>query len=305
MSRLPANGILPPPPWRLRDEFVREQRMRALWALFGALLAGLYLYWWGIVRLLDVRRDHAIHDAQHVTADAQWYGVQRHGIGRATPLMGTTTIGDVSFQLESGRPCFRRLDLWTTGDFDTTAPLVVYHDPSDPSRWTTNWSIEQTGSRLVQAGLAAAIFAGITAWLVLRSLRAIRLLRIARRVTSNGVAALGVVESHRVVENERRSSTVYRVVVENDDGRTWRVSASYPKGAGRPLTLPGRRVLLLVGEGDAREGLVLRQDLWPLRLSDEAVQHACDVLRQIDPDAGWRTSSTVKGLRLSTGRGRA
>jgi len=305
VSRLRANGILPPPPWRLRDEFVREQRVRAAWALVGALFGGLYFWDWGARRLLEVWRDHAVVDGNHVTVDAEWDGVQRRGFGRASAILGTTTVGRVIFQLENGRSSYSRLELWTTRDFDTSAPLVVHYDPNRPSRWTTNWSIEQTNGRIVQAGLAAVVAGAFATWLVLRCLRAVLLLRMARRVTPNGVAALGVVESHRVVENERRSSTVYRVVVENDDGRTWRVSASYPKGAGRPLTLPGRRVLLLVGEGDAREGLVLRQDLWPLRLSDEAVQHACDVLQRIDPEAGWRTSSTVKGLRLSTGRVRA
>ena len=298
MTALPASGILPPPPWRLRDEFVREQRRRAAVWFVGALAAGAYLVGYGVLAAIAIVRDMSLHAGETVAVPASWDGTQGHSFGSARFLFGTTTVGRVTYWTENGRPWSRPLELWTMSEFDTSEPIVVLHDPQDRSRWTTNWSIEQLGNRAAQCGLALVVIGGATLGCLWRAVCAVRLLRTAQRVAPDGTAAIGTIEGTKQHEGRYESSTSYRVRVELADGRSINVRASYLKRAGRPLTLPGRRVLLLVGTG-GREGLVLRQDLWPLRLSDDAVAHACEVLQRVDPDAGWRTTTTLKGLRLS------
>lgn len=299
MSRLAANGILPPPPWRLRDEFVREQRRRIAAWFAGSAVALAACHAYGTSHAFAILRDLSIHGGETTTVAAQWDGVQGGFMGRMRILWGTQTAGRVSFHPEDGRPWVRRLELTTMFEFDTSRAIHVEFDAADRSRWTTDWSVEQAGNRGAQAGLMILLTGAFLVGCLLRFVRAVRLLRAARRVAPDGEAVVGVIEDSRLRSGRHESSTIHRVRVDLGDGRSFRVSASYPVGAGRPLVLPGRRVLLLVARGEHPGGLVLRQDLWPLRLSDEQVQHACDVFRQVAPGLGWRTTQTVKGLRLS------
>jgi hypothetical protein len=128
-------------------------------------------------------------------------------------------------------------------------------------------------------------------------LHAVWSLRRARQVARHGTVGIGAVEGMLERAQKQGSTRIWRVRIDDESG-SWRLRGRFPVGAGQPLHLPGGRVLVLVVRGQ-RVGLVLRQDLWPLKLRDDDVERVAAVLRELAPDAGWRTTATAKGTRLT------
>lgn len=289
--------LLPPPTWRLHPEFVRQQWRRSV--LFAVLAAGaLTLVSPKIQHLVQVCRDHAVRAAANVVVPAHWSGSQGP-CGR----FGYTTAGTFYYRLQNAKagdlPRFGRLELETHTRFDDTAPLTVAYAADDPSHVVTNWAIEQTWNRVVGVLPETLIFLGVAGWFAHLAVDCVRALRLARRVAPDGIALLGTLRGQTTSTwKGQLQARHYRVEVERE-GKTWTVRAAFPAGSGSPLPLPGKLTLVLVPAHGAARGLVLRQDFWPLRLDDDEVERAAAVLQQLDPDAGWRVSSTSKGKRVT------
>ena len=288
-------GILPPPPWRLQPAFVLRQR---LWAgLIPVGVVGLAFVLWEFGgQAAAIRRDEAIHVGPTVRVDATWVGKQLPG-WRLTP---TTTVGRVVYTEVAGERRIRALELETSSGFATNTPLHVFYDPNEPSRWTTNWSIEQATNRWFASAKRLVVFGTGVLVLLWLGLRAVAQLRLARLVAREGVERVGVFEQATPTHRKGRLfATRYRVLVPDPDGQPRRITVWYPAHQGRPLFLPNDCVLLLVAERHGMRAQVLRHDLWPLQLADADLARACDILKLIDPTAGWRVAGGKGCLRLT------
>jgi hypothetical protein len=286
--------LLPRPPWRLHADFVRGQQRRV--ALFFALALGAGFYAQRrAADLVAIANDCAVHAAADVTVSASWQGTQTRS-GR----LGCSTTGWVSYQFENGLWASHHLELDTAWPFPTSRLSVAYVR-AEPSRWVTSWAVEQTWNRFWAALLWLGCSGALTGWALWCAVANTRLLRLARDVAADGVVRLGTWLGHERKTDRRHKLAAlrHRIRVATPEGRQYDVYATFPAGAGAPLILPGKRAVVIVPADGARSALVLRQDLWPLHLRDEDAARTGELLHQVDPDAGWRTSMTTRGLRVS------
>ena len=291
----PDLGLLPAPPWRLQRAFVRRQRLWSwLIPLGGGALAVLLTLQIG--EALAIVRDGAIHAGTTVQVEAEWDGAQMPG----WRFLPASTVGRVSYVQVDGTWQRRDLTLSTATKFNVRSPLRVYYDPNDPSRWVTNWAVEQTANRWTACIQVLLLFGAGLLWLLWLGVRAFTLLRLARSVASHGTEAFGTLVGTKAHHRKGRlTAKSYRVRLDGADGVGRHTTASFPAGAGRPLFLPNDRVLVLCAAENPGRALVLRQDLWPLWLTDEQVSRACAILQRLDPTAGWRTTMTTRGMRMT------
>jgi hypothetical protein len=230
-----------------------------------------------------------------VTVPASFQGTQT----RSGPLLHSTS-GWVTYQFGDGRWAGHQLEFDTVWPFPTSG-LTVAFVRAEPSRWVASWAVEQAGNRFWAALLWLGISCALTAWALWCAVANRRLLRLARDVAADGVVRLGKWLGHerKTDRRHRLAALRHRIRVTSPEGRQYDVHATFPAGAGAPLMLPGKRAVVIVPADGARTALVLRQDLWPLHLRDDDAARTSELLQQVDPDAGWRTSMTTRGLRVS------
>src|SRR5262249_29045896 len=150
------------------------------------------------------------------------------------------------------------------------------------------------GHRTWNRGAVACGILGMGA--VAAGWRSLRQRRLAAIVARKGEDILCPVLGTQALRTAER----YQVEVPGILGRpAHRVTAVFPSRLGRPFFVRGgSHALALVVEDLPEQALVLREDLWPLLLSDEQRENVCKRLRQVDPDGGWRLARSRSGLRL-------
>lgn len=170
-------------------------------------------------------------------------------------------------------------------------PFVVRARPDDPATFCSSWQQHTHDQRLILTalfGLLMLLFAALP-WLLARSFS--RQLTLLVALAHDGRAIrLPIVREQTVHEHGARTRTVVTVELAHA-GRRRRVHTWFADREGGPFRIGDDAVLALWSPQQPLRALVLRCDLWPLRLAPDLV----DAVRQRLQQAGESSSPGSNG----------
>jgi hypothetical protein len=253
---------LPPGPWPLRRGFVLWRTVLApVLAAAGVLLAVLAASstWNGARQLLD---EAQVAASANGSADARFVGRVNARGWRGTGLF--QTFEGMAIATDDGRRVAAGVSfaLVVSSREDLPPLRVLYRDASHAT--TTNWHVATRGERWVALGLgllamiAAALAPLWVAWGMWRRAR------VAAAIAGDGLEVLATVDAvpARAWLGRPRWSLFASWEL---DGERFRQRIHDEPRHGGPLTVDERAVLLVSRHRPDR-ALVVREDLWPLRL---------------------------------------
>lgn len=170
-------------------------------------------------------------------------------------------------------------------------PFVVRVRPDDPATFCSSWQQHTHGQNLVLAALFAGLMLlfAVLPWLLARSF-AHQLALLAALAQDGRAIRLPIVREQTVHEHGARTRTVVTVELAHA-GRRRRVHTWFAVREGGPFRIGDDAVLALWSPQLPLRALVLRRDLWPLRLAPDLV----DAVRQRLQQAGESSSPGSNG----------
>jgi len=150
-------------------------------------------------------------------------------------------------------------------------PFVVRIHPDDPATFCSSWQQHTRGQRSLLTGcfaLLMLVFAAVP-WLLARAFSG-QLALLAALERDGRAIRLPIVAEQTVHEHGTRTRTVVTVELAHA-GRRRRVHAWFALREGGPCRIGGAAVLALWSPQQPLRALVLRCDLWPLRLAPDVV----------------------------------
>ncbi|MBL8756298.1 MAG: hypothetical protein JNK15_23585 [Planctomycetes bacterium] len=264
-----ATAWLPKGPWQVDPGYVRGKRIRG-WLLRCVALAIAVAYaFFAQGEIGDLRRDAAIaDDPAAIEVGADFDGRVESRWGLFAQYRGT-----VRFRTADGRPHSGKVDFSTMTEIDTKAPLTVRFVPGKPDEFVISWAAAAVGSRwlslVVLAGFGLVLFPGMLWWLA-SGLLAQAALALALAVDGEQ----HVLRLVRVEEHKQYGRLVHRRFVAEMPGAK---KSSFAYGVWKPkegtaCLVPPDGVLVVSSPLVPRQVLMLRHDLWPLRLPDQVRQ---------------------------------
>lgn len=171
----------------------------------------------------------------------------------------------------AGRSERRDLAFPALATIPNAVPFVVRVRPDDPATFCSSWQQHTHDQRTLLTALFALLmllFAAVP-WLLARSFqKQLALLRLLQR---DGAALAIPIVHEQIVHENGVPARVVVTVERHHGGRRRRVHGWFSLRDGGPFRIGANEVLALTSPSAPLQALLLRHDLWPLRLPPDVV----------------------------------